>query len=238
MRIHYLQHISLEHPGSILDWAAKKGHRLTHTRFYEGDSLPEPEEFDWLVIMGGPMNIYEEDGYPWLAAEKRLIRESIGAGKTVLGICLGSQLIADVIGGKVTANSYPEIGWLAVRWNEEAAKEPLFAGFPSESVVFHWHYDTFSMLPPEAKVLATSEACPHQAFILGDRVIGFQFHLENTAQLLQGYVEESGGELVKSAYVQTPEELLAHPEYVAQCNGWMAQFLDRLEERTGGGEAK
>lgn len=238
MRIHYLQHIELEHPGSILDWAKAKGHPLTCTRFYLDETLPAPGEFDLLVIMGGPMNIYEEDKYPWLAAEKELIRAAIEGGQGVLGICLGSQLIADVIGGKVTANPVPEIGWFPVYWDKEAAGDPLFAGFPRESVVFHWHYDTFSVLPPEAKVLARSEGCLHQAYVLGDRVAGFQFHLENTADLLQGYVEECGGELVKSEFVQTPEELLAHPEYAAQCNGWMALFLDRLEGRImgGGGE--
>jgi GMP synthase-like glutamine amidotransferase len=185
--------------------------------------------------MGGPMNIYEEDRYPWLAAEKELIRAAVGEGKGVLGICLGSQLIADALGGKVTTNPLPEIGWFPVFWNEAAAADPLFAGFPRESVVFHWHYDTFSVLPPQARLLAASAGCAHQAYVAGDRVVGFQFHLENTEELLRGYVEECGGELVKSDFVQIPEELLAHPEYAAECNVWMGRFLDRLEERIMGG---
>lgn len=235
MRIHYLQHIALEHPGSILDWAGSKGHPLSCTRFYLEEELPAPEDFDLLVIMGGPMNIYEEDRYPWLAAEKKLIRAAAEAGKGILGICLGSQLIADALGGEVTANPLPEIGWFPVFWNEAAAADPLFAGFPRESMVFHWHYDTFSTLPSQARLLAESAGCLRQAYVVGDRVVGFQFHLENTEELLRGYVEECGGELVKSDFVQTSEELLAHPEYAAQCNGWMVQFLDRLEERIMGG---
>lgn len=235
MRIHYLQHIELEHPGSILDWARDKGHLLTCTRFYLGEELPEAESFDLLVIMGGPMNIYEEDRYPWLATEKKLIRTAVGEGKGVLGICLGSQLIADALGGKVTTNPLPEIGWFPVFWNETAAADPLFAGFSRESIVFHWHYDTFSVLPAQARLLAGSAGCAHQAYVVGDRVVGFQFHLENTGELLRGYVEECGGELVKSDFVQTPEELLAHPDYAVDCNRWMAQFLDRLEERIMGG---
>ncbi|MFM9327668.1 type 1 glutamine amidotransferase [Paenibacillus mesotrionivorans] len=235
MRIHVLQHIELEHPGSIRDWARERGHPLAYTRFYLKESLPGTESFDLLLIMGGPMNIYEEERYPWLAAEKKLIRAAVEAGKGVLGICLGSQLIADALGGKVTANPLPEIGWFPVIWNEAAGADPLFAGFPRESVVFHWHYDTFSVLPPGAKLLAASAGCRQQAYVVGDRVVGLQFHLENTAELLRGYVEECGGELVRSDYVQTPEELLGHPEYAAFCQMWMELFLDRLEERILGG---
>lgn len=230
MRLHYLQHIELENPGSILNWAQEKGHAVTHTRFYEGEVLPRQEEFDWLIIMGGPMNIYEEHAYPWLAEEKAFIRQAIDGGKPVVGICLGSQLIADVIGGKVTANEHPEIGWHPVRWSEEALRHPLFSGFPREAVVFHWHYDTFTQLPPDALVLAGSEGCSRQAFIYRERVVGLQFHLENTPELLQGYVALSGDEMKPARYVQSPEEVLAHPEYIVMCNAWMKDFLDKMEK--------
>lgn len=236
MRIHYLQHIAMENPGSILTWADEKGHSLTHTRFYENEPLPGQQDFDLLVVMGGPMNIYEEDKYPWLAVEKAFIRQSIEAGKAVLGICLGSQLIADVIGGKVTTNSQPEIGWFPIRWSDEALENPLMSSFPKESLVFHWHFDTFSVLPPEAKVLAESAACKHQAYVYKDRVFGFQFHLENTLELLHGYIAECGEELKPAAYVQTPEQLAANPEYVVQSNAWMAAFLTKLEEKISGGK--
>ncbi|BCG58810.1 type 1 glutamine amidotransferase [Paenibacillus sp. URB8-2] len=230
MRLHYLQHIELEHPGSILEWATANGHTVTHTKFFNGEPLPALENFDWLVIMGGPMNIYEEESYPWLAQEKDLIRGAIAEGKTVLGLCLGAQLIADVIGGKVTKNGQPEIGWIPIWWSDKAQSDPLFSFFPQNSVVFEWHYDTFSVLPPEAEVLAESEACSHQAFVYKQRVFGFQFHLENTPQLLQGYIEESGNEMIPAAYVQSPEEVLSHPEYLAQNNAWMAEFLTRLAQ--------
>ncbi|NJJ40473.1 type 1 glutamine amidotransferase [Paenibacillus apii] len=230
MRLHYLQHIELEHPGSILEWATANGHTVTHTKFYNGEPLPAIVSFDWLVIMGGPMNIYEEDSYPWLAQEKELIRDAIAAGKTVLGLCLGAQLIADVIGGKVTKNGQPEIGWIPIRWSDEALSNPLFSFFPRDSVVFEWHYDTFSVLPPGAEVLAGSEACSHQAFVYKEHVFGFQFHLENTPQLLQGYIDEGGGEMIPAAYVQSPEKVLSHPEFLAQNNEWMAEFLTRLAD--------
>ena len=99
MRIHYLQHVSFENPGSILEWAKANNGMVTSTQLYNDEALPDVKEFDWLVVMGGPMNIYEEEQYPWLKAEKALIKAAIEANKVVLGMCLGSQLIADIIGG-------------------------------------------------------------------------------------------------------------------------------------------
>lgn len=236
MRVHYLQHIELEYPGIILQWAQEQGHSLTHTRFYNQEPLPAVEELDWLIIMGGPMNIYEEEQYPWLSAEKELIRQAIEAGKVVLGICLGSQLIADVIGGKVTANPQPEIGWFPVRWNAEAQEHPLFGVFPGEAEVFHWHYDTFSVLPPEAQVLAASDGCARQAYVYRDRVIGLQFHLENTVEMLHGYIAQGGGEMKRSLYVQTPEEVTDRLGHVEHNQQMMRNFLTRLEQLQTEGE--
>ncbi|WP_058304227.1 type 1 glutamine amidotransferase [Gorillibacterium timonense] len=231
MRLHYLQHIELESPGSILHWAESHGHSVTRTLFSAGESLPDQTDFDWLVIMGGPMNIYEEEHYPWLSAEKAFIREAIDLAKPVLGICLGSQLIADVIGGRVTANPLPEIGWWPIVWTEDAQTNPLFSHFPATSVVFHWHYDTFSVLPPDAKILAASTACRQQAFSYRDHVFGFQFHLENTDELLKGYIEASPEVLSGGEYIQLPDEILAHPDDVTANQAWMDTFLSRLEEK-------
>lgn len=234
MRLHFLQHIPAETPGSILDWAKEKGHTVTHTVIYENERFPDLKDFDWLVVMGGPMNIYEENEYPWLADEKDLIRRSVEAGKVVLGICLGSQLIADVIGGKVTANPQAEIGWMPIRWSDKARKDPLFSFFPTDPIVFHWHNDTFSILPPEAEVLAESNACSHQAFAYREHVFGFQFHLENTAETLRSLVAGFGDEMKTGDYVQSPQEMMRHPEHLAQNNAWLAEFLTRLEEKERG----
>lgn len=229
MRIHYLQHVPFENPGSMLQWARGTGHVLTSTHFYKNDLLPAQQDFDWLIIMGGPMNIYEEELYPWLADEKAFIREAIAAGKVVIGLCLGAQLIADVIGGKVTKNAEKEIGWFSVRLSEEVRKSPLFSFFPEQPVVFQWHGDTFSTLPEGAQCIAQSEACKHQAFIYRKRVLGFQYHLENTPSIIQALVENCREEMILGTYVQTPEELLAHPEYIEQNNCWMDRFLTQLE---------
>jgi len=230
MKLHYLQHVPFENPGTILLWAEQNGHTVTKTLLYAGEQLPDVADFDWLVVMGGPMNIYEHDSYPWLVTEKELIGGAIAANKVVLGLCLGAQLIADVIGGAVTRNNCQEIGWLPVRFRESARTHPLFSVFPSEAVVFQWHGDTFSVLPEKAEVLAESAACAHQAFSYGSRVFGFQFHLENTLPIIEGLVENCRDEMVPAPYVQTPEELLAHPEHIARCNLWMECFLNRLRQ--------
>ncbi len=230
MRLHYLQHVPFENPGSILTWAEENGHMITKTEFFKESLLPGQEEFDWLVIMGGPMNIYEEEKYPWLVKEKKFIKDTIEAGKVVMGLCLGGQLIADVIGGRVTQNPYKEIGWFPVQLSKEAKQSPLFSHFPERPVVFEWHGDIFSSLPETAVLLARNEACAHQAFRYRSRVFGFQYHLENTFEIIKGLAENCGEELVPDTYVQTEKELLSHPEYIKQDNEWMALFLDRLEK--------
>lgn len=236
MRLHYLQHVPFENPGSILAWARQNDCAVTSTQVYKNEILPPQQDFDWLVVMGGPMSIYEEEHYPWLAAEKVFIRESIASGKVVIGLCLGAQLIADVIGGKVTQNPCREIGWFPVRLSEEARKSSLFSFFPQQPVVFQWHGDTFSVLPEDARCIAESDACNHQAFIYKNRVFGFQYHLENTLEIIEGLIEHCGDELVPDVYVQTAAELLAHPEYIEQDNKWMDLFLTRLEKQDKEGD--
>lgn len=230
MRLHYLQHVPFENPGSILTWAKENGHVITNTQLYENDLLPTQQDFDWLVVMGGPMNIYEEEQYPWLADEKVFIREAIASSKVIIGLCLGGQLIADVIGGKVTQNQHKEIGWFPIQLSEEVRSSPLFSFFPEQPIVFQWHGDTFSILPEDTVCIAKSDACKHQAFIYKNRVFGFQYHLENTLEIIGDLVENCRGEMVQGAYVQTPEELLTHPEYIEQNNKWMNMFLTQLEK--------
>lgn len=230
MRIHYLQHVSFENPGSILEWAKANNGMVTSTQLYNDEALPDVNEFDWLVVMGGPMNIYEEEQYPWLKAEKALIKTAIEANKVVLGMCLGSQLIADIIGGKVVQNKQKEIGWLPITFSEEAKASSLFAFFPDNPMVFHWHGDTFVELPEAATVIAASAACKNQAFVYQQRVFGFQFHLENTLPIIEDLIVNCGDEMIPDDYVQLPEEVLAHPEYILQDNQWMAAFLDQLKQ--------
>src|ERR1700758_1528507 len=114
MRVHWLQHADFEDPGTLLPWLAANGHVAHGSRLHAGEALPAMDDFDALIAMGGPMNIYDHARCPWLVAEKALIRAAIEHGKRVLGICLGAQLIADQLGGRVTRNQETEIGWFPV----------------------------------------------------------------------------------------------------------------------------
>lgn len=236
MRIHYLQHVPFENPGYILEWAHKNGHTLTRTLMYTKEPLPRQESFDWLIVMGGPMNIYEEDTYSWLIEEKAFIKESIAHDKVIIGLCLGAQLIADVLGGLVTKNAQTEIGWFPVFFTDKARDNELFSFLPSNATVFQWHGDTFSHLPMEVDVIATGSACQNQAFMYRDRIFGFQFHMENTRQIIESLILHCADEMSDGEYIQTPKELLAHPEYITQTNEWMETFLQRLADRDNKGK--
>lgn len=213
MRAHYLQHVPFETPGSILKWLAHQRASVTSTRLFEPHRLPEVDDFDLLVVMGGPMSVNDEAEYPWLAAEKLLVREAIDRGRAVVGVCLGAQVIASALGCRVYRNSEREIGWFPVCGAK--APPPLSSAerlrWPDELTVFHWHGETFD-LPAGAQLLASSEGCVNQAFKIGDRVIGLQFHLEATPNTLTAMVEHCRDELTPDRYVQSEQELLATPE--------------------------
>jgi GMP synthase-like glutamine amidotransferase len=229
MRIHYLQHVPFEGPANIVDWARKKVHRLTGTHLYNYEAVPGMDQFDWLIIMGGPMNIYEEKKYPWLKYEKQFIKAAIDNRKVVLGICLGAQLITDVLEGKVTKNPEGEIGWLPVTFNAEALQSPLFKNFPETPHVFHWHNDTFSTLGADATCIASSEACSHQAFIYKERVIGFQFHMESTEDSILSLINHCAAEMTGGVYVQTEDQIRSGMGFLKTANSLMDDFLNQLE---------
>lgn len=228
MKIHYFQHVPFEGLGCIGQWAAEKGHAVSATRFYLDEPVPRAEEIDWLVVMGGPMNIYEEAEYPWLAHEKQFIGEAIRGGKAVIGVCLGAQLIADVLGGPVTRNAHKEIGWFPIELTPEAGASDLFGFLPPRLTVLHWHGDTFA-LPPGAVRIARSEACENQAFLFGGRVVGLQFHLEFTRESLEAILPNCAGELVEGKYIQSAEEMrrLGDGKF-EKINAAMRGVLDRL----------
>lgn len=229
MRIHYLQHVPFEGPGCIADWAAAHGHQLSATRLFAGELPPAVSAVDWVVVMGGPMNVYEEDRYAWLADEKAFIRAAIDADKTVLGICLGAQLIADVLGGPVTRNPVGEIGWFPIELTPAGAAHPLLADLPSTLNAFHWHDDTFA-LPPGSTLLASSEGCTNQAFAYGRRVVGLQFHLEMGFSNAQNLIANCQCEIGDGPYMQRPDDLLADGFCFEDANHFMFSVLDRLAE--------
>lgn len=233
MRIHYVQHVPFETPEMILDWAALRGHLVSSTRLYATPQpqLPAIEDFDLLVVMGGPMGTGDEADYPFLSQEKRFIAAAVKAGKQVIGVCLGAQLIAETLGGKVYRNEQKEIGWHPLQLTGEGGSHPLFSHFPPSFTAFHWHGDTFT-LPPQAVWLASSAGCAHQAFAVGHRVLGLQFHLESTAASIRALAEHCAADITPGSYVQTKDELLAASPYESHCRELLFQLLDKLEQQS------
>jgi GMP synthase (glutamine-hydrolysing) len=229
MKIHYIQHVHFETPANIFKWAKNKNHRITGTRLFLNESLPEIDQFDLLIVMGGPMGVYDEQIFPWLTAEKKFIEKAVKENKKVLGICLGAQLIADVLGAKVYKNRYKEIGWFPVFKTENAEKSEVFKDFPEQITVFHWHGDTFD-IPSGAVHTVRSEACENQAFEYNKKVIGLQFHLETTLESAKALIDNSVEELMeKGKYIQTPEEMLSKKENFHQIEKVLFNMLDRIE---------
>lgn len=204
MRIHYLQHAPFEAPANVATWAEERGHDLSGTHLYDGESLPAVDDFDWLIVMGGPMSVHDEGEYPWLVEEKALIAEAVDADKLVLGVCLGAQLLADVLGAEVTEADEREVGWWPVKATPMASDSPVFDALPEEYVAFHWHGDTFE-IPDGATWTARTPACHAQAFSIGDRVVGTQFHLEETRESVADLV--ANGRPGEGEYVQDAAEI-------------------------------
>jgi GMP synthase-like glutamine amidotransferase len=211
LKIHCLQHMEKETLGNIGAWIVQKRHTLTKTLLYEETLFPEPEEFDLLLIMGGTMSVYQEEDYPWLKPEKEFIRKVIKSGRPILGSCFGAQIIAEILGGKVTTNRFKEIGWHKVRSLERKnLSNRISSELPScmypEFTAFMWHGDTFE-IPADAVRLFESEACQNQGFIYKENVLGLQFHPEADRQWIRNLIDNSGHELVEGKYIQSEKEI-------------------------------
>ncbi len=230
MRLHSLQHVPFEDVANIGVWARERGHTVGCTRLWQAEPLPSLDSFGWLVVMGGPMNVHQHDAYPWLVAEKELLAEAIEREKLVLGVCLGAQLAADVLGGRVKRNGHREIGWFPVSLTEAGRRSPLLAGFPPRFEAFHWHGDTFC-IPPGAERLAESEACANQAFQYGGHVVGLQFHLDYSVESIEKMLRHGADELATGPYVQPADVIRASCHQVKSIRRLLDRLLDRLEAR-------
>ncbi len=225
MRMHWLQHVPFEGLGSIAAWAAQNDCPLIGSRMFANDSLPPIVDIDMLVVMGGPMSVNDEAVHPWLSGEKRFIDQVMEAGKMVLGICLGAQLIASVAGARVRANHHREIGWFPVEKTRAAQGTAVGGVLADRAEVFHWHGETFE-LPRGALHLARSRACENQAFALGHGIVGLQYHLETTPQSVDSLVHHCRHELVAAPYVQTEAAIRSQPMRFGVLKDEMTRLLD------------
>ncbi len=231
MRIHSLEHEPFEGLASIEVWAKKKGHCITRTLLFNNEELPDISDFDWLFIMGGSMNIYEEEKYPWLGEEKNFIAEAIANKRIVMGVCLGSQLIADILGSRVTKNKNKEIGWFPVTLTREAKSSPIFRTLPNKFFTFHWHGDTFE-IPHGAARIAQSEGCANQAFEYG-RVIGLQFHLEYSVESINLMIQNCSDEIMDGKYIQKQDKIVSQISNVHKIKEILNTLLDNMEREYG-----
>jgi GMP synthase (glutamine-hydrolysing) len=220
------QHLHCEGPGAIADWARARGHAIATTRLDLGEPLPPPDAVDFLVVMGGPMNIYQDRDHPWLRDEREFIAAHISAGKPTVGVCLGAQFLADALGARVMQNPEIEIGCFPVEFTAEARTR--FPFLPETLPVTHWHGDTFD-LPRGAMRLASSAGCLDQGFVFGDHVLALQFHPEVSGEDLAAWLQAFGGELPPGRYVSSAEEILATPADVFTAgHATLTSLLDAL----------
>ena len=223
MNIHVLQHAKWETIGQLDKWFSQKGLSYSTTHLYKGEKLPNTK-VDFLIVMGGPMGIFDDDNYLWLKEEREFIKQTINSDAKVLGICLGSQFIADTLGAKVYPGKEKEIGFFEIM-NHKSHK--VTEKLPDTFEVFHWHGDTFDT-PQNAINLFSSELTPNQGFIYDERVIALQFHLEVGEKEIKGFVENGENELITANYVQHKNEILNRKFDFDKSNSYLFNILDLI----------
>ncbi len=231
MRLHLLEHDSLDLPKTNIHlWAENRGHALRQTYVCNRQELPELEDFDWLMVMGGSPHAWEMEENPWLKQEKAFLSQALSAGKIILGICFGAQLLAEALGGRVFPNEHPEIGWFEVTLTPEGRASFLFEGIPERFLTFHWHSDLFS-LPPGCVRLAGSGPTPNQAFLVPKRpVVGLQFHPEYTREMVTRFARSEGGEWAAGPFSTGAEAVLDKTMRLPETRWLMFRLLANMEK--------
>ncbi|MGF1447867.1 MAG: type 1 glutamine amidotransferase [Opitutales bacterium] len=214
-----LKHVPYEGPALFQTWAETNGYHIECFNAWERNLPARLEDYDILLVMGGPQGVKERTEVDWLYPELDLIQANLNAGKPTLGICLGAQFIAYVLGGDITASPEREHGWLPVRFDD------------GEQTVFNWHQDAYE-LPAGARSIASSEGCPNQGFRYGDNVLGLQFHLEMDPDTIEELMQASGFKLEAYSdqrFVQTTEQIRAGYNHVPACRARMDRLLADLK---------
>lgn len=227
MRLHVLQHVAFENAAMIGDWAEARGHELAATELFGDQRPPGIDDFDLLAVMGGPMSVHDTSRFPWLSLEKDLLRQVVEVRKPLIGVCLGAQLIAEVLGGGVSRNPEPEIGWFPVSMTEEGRRCAFTRHFPEEFTAFHWHGETFE-IPPGARRLAGSLASANQAFAYRDFAVGLQFHIEYKPESIRAMLKHCGDEIFDAPHIQSPAAIETQLDQTRNLKPLLFRLLDEL----------
>ncbi len=220
-RILVFQHISIEHPGIFRDFLAEDGIDWQAVELDAGEPIPNLDGYDALWVMGGPMDVWQEDAHPWLLPEKAAIREAVAErGMAFFGLCLGHQLLAAALGGAVGPAAEPEVGVLEVELTEAGRRSPLFAGMAPRAKCLQWHGAEVTRAPEGAEILASSPACRVQAMSVGERAFSLQYHVEITATT----VDDWGAVPAYAAALETALGPGALPRLRADAAAHMAAF--------------
>jgi GMP synthase-like glutamine amidotransferase len=223
-----LQHIECEDLGTIGDAMSRRGIGYNYVRLFDGEPVPSSlYKYSGLIILGGPMNVYEEDKYPYLKDEDILIKKAINKDTPLLGICLGGQLIAKATGVKVRKGARKEIGWYKLNLTRHGMQDRAFKVLPDELTVFQWHGDTFD-IPAGAAHLAGSGLFPNQAYRVGNKVYGLQFHLEVTQEMIRRWISEYQEELSSIDYIDAKRIINEIPEYIDNLTRFANLFYERF----------
>lgn len=222
IRVHYLQNLSVAHIGNIRSWAQSGGHQLSGTHLYDGEMLPSLDEFDVLVVLGG----VPEDCKAWLNDEIEFIRQAVEAGKGMVGICLGSQLLACAMGGELVPHTCAESGWLPVKFTQTAQAHPLLKGVADQELFFF--HKNIAVLPESFVLHASTEGCKNQVFTYGDRAIGFQFHPEMVDTTIRYLARYDAGNLPDGPYHRVCEEDADETSRLEAAGALIAQVLDNM----------
>jgi GMP synthase-like glutamine amidotransferase len=225
MRIQLIEHDPEDFSRTNISfWAQRKGRRIQQIYVCNGEALPSPDDFDWLMVMGGSQHAWDEQGNSWLKAEKRLVADTLASGKPVLGICFGAQILAQALGGRLFPNPHREIGWHEVALTAQGRESFLFKNIPASFVSFHWHSDHFT-LPRNCTRLAFSKATENQAFVCEDRpAVGLQFHPEYTREMVAYYAAENRQDWKADEFVSPAEEILARTDKIPDTY-WLMEIL-------------
>ena len=228
MKVHCLQHTSFETPGCIVQWAKENQLDFSITQTYRGEILPEVDDVDLLIVLGGPQSAIELELYPYLKSEVDFIQKIIARNKAVMGICLGAQLIGEALGARTEKSPHPEIGIFPLYVLPEAKHDPVFSKFPEKLETAHWHSDMPGLIDGMV-LLAGSEGCPRQAFRYTDRVYGLQCHFEMMKCSVEKLLTHCKDDLSPGLYIQEPETFLnADFDLI---NQYMLIILDHLKSK-------